>query len=78
MDVNDLNDAAVSQLFAKVARGLADSSLDVQQAVLEDLVEADAHLHRGILEVVLERLDILDEDDALGTEGWRHAFGVSA
>ena len=76
MDVFDLNDTAVTRLFHKVADGLAASNLEVQAEVLAHLKEADAHLHRGILEVVLERLDIMDNHDALGPGGWCRAFGV--
>lgn len=31
---------------------------------------------KALLVEIIERLDLLDEEDYFGSEGWRHSFGI--
>lgn len=61
MNVFDLTDEALDALTTKIAKGL---------------IETDRANKLEILSVVVQELDWLDGEDAFGTEGWKHTFGV--
>lgn len=62
MNINHLNDNGVHSLLAAITVGL--------------LTHDDPETKRHLLDVIVNELDELDNDDAFGTEGWKHAFGV--
>ncbi|ARK07469.1 hypothetical protein LAV_00069 [Sphingobium phage Lacusarx] len=65
--VYDLKDGPVDQLFTELLTKL-----------IGDAEEIETDDKRYILEEVITALDVMDEDDTFGTEGWRHRYDISA
>lgn len=65
MNVRKLSDAATVTTINEIAEGL--------KQFVKDNPEEAKHLLECLADNVL---DVLDEDDFFGTEGWVHAFGI--
>ena len=66
MNIEDLTLKAQNNLFINIMLGIkehANRNPDALPVILEELVEW---------------LDVCDQDDFWGTEGWKHSFGVEA
>lgn len=61
MNIHRLNEEAQKQLFDTITTKISESGPD-------DI----SHF----LEILVDELDSIDQDDAFGTEGWKHHFGV--
>lgn len=61
--IQKLSDLAVSETLKEIFDNLHD---------LDDCSDQK----REILQAIVDRLEELDADDALGFEGWRHLFGM--
>lgn len=43
------------------------------QVILENLTKEDVEF---LLESLVDALNVLDDDDGFGSEGWEHRFGI--
>lgn len=58
---------------------VSDLTIEAQGQLLQSIVDGLASFpgsREDILEMIVEYLDDADGDDAYGTEGWRHTFGI--
>lgn len=50
------------------------------QVILENLTREEPDLLKEdvefLLETIVDALNVMDDDDGFGTEGWRHRFGI--
>lgn len=65
MDVDDLNHEAVNRIFRQIT--------DVFNSNTGNIHTED---RRHFLSLIVDELNMLDHDDAFGTEGWKRAFGI--
>lgn len=65
MNINKLNDETRLKLLKTICEFISNAEEDV----LDGLVDS-------ILTPLVEVLDELGDDDAFGTEGWKHLMGV--
>lgn len=61
----DLTTEAVDYLFD-----------DLLQCLAKDAKEISTDDKRYLLESIVTTLDVMDEDDTFGTEGWRHRYDI--
>lgn len=61
MNLDRYTNEGLDELIDDIARGLKQEERSLKIDALSDLVNT---------------LDIMDCDDAFGTEGWKHRFGV--
>jgi len=65
MNIKKLSDEATVTTINEIADGL------------KQFVKENPDLARPLLEMITDNvLDVLNEDDFFGTEGWLHAFGI--
>lgn len=60
MQVERLTKAAQDELFENIVNGL----------------RSEQRRDEIMLQALVDWLDLLDEDDFFGTEGWKHAFSI--
>lgn len=67
MNISNLKIGAQKDLLETILKKLSD---DLKDEEIPD------YALESLLQTLVDQLDVLDEEDSFGTEGWKHNFGV--
>jgi 3-methyladenine DNA glycosylase AlkD len=72
IEISDLNTLQTLEFLQGIIGELIDDYVDNRETIDE---LAEDQVFNKTLQLLVSKMDELDEDDAFGTEGWRHRYG---